>query len=95
MSISPKTIFQRIVFDAALLVSALMFPLWCALALAFVGLFLFEQFYEIVLLGLMIDAVYGVPLPLLHLPALYTIFASALFLLALPLRKRIRYYRAI
>jgi NAD(P)H-hydrate repair Nnr-like enzyme with NAD(P)H-hydrate epimerase domain len=51
----------------------------------------FENYFEIILFGVLIDALYGTGASsIFHVPIAYTVFAITMFLLSIPLRKRIR-----
>lgn len=52
---------KRILFDIILFLSVFLFPWWVATILAFVGIFLFTQFYEFIGVGIIIYALYAIP----------------------------------
>ncbi len=66
--------------------SAVLLPWWCAAALCVIALFYFESFYEMIFAGLLMDSLYGT--------SLYATSAStALFLLSIYLKKRLKFQR--
>ena len=63
---------------------------WCA---AIVLLFYFPIYYEIILWGVMYDALYGMALPeFWNVRYIFTIASIALFLISFFLRKRLTVY---
>ncbi len=52
---------QRLVANTALLISVLYLPWWITVALAVVGLFSFNRFFELIIFMLVIDLLYGAP----------------------------------
>jgi hypothetical protein len=52
---------KRFLADAFLFVSALFLPWWVTLPAAFAFFFAFESFYEVLLVALFLDALYGIP----------------------------------
>lgn len=49
----------RVIADIALLVAVVTLPWWAASILAIVAAFYFNKFYEILLLGICMDVLYG------------------------------------
>ncbi|TSC58241.1 MAG: hypothetical protein Greene041679_142 [Parcubacteria group bacterium Greene0416_79] len=54
---------KRFLADAFLFIGALFLPWWVTLPVGFLFFFLFEPFYEVLLLAFFLDALYGVPTP--------------------------------
>ena len=80
---------KRIIFDLVLLGSVFYTPWWIIGMLAFIGAFLFPLFYEIIILGILVDILYGGPS--LPLSGTYGILASIIiFLVATYTRKAVR-----
>lgn len=76
-----------------LLAAALLPPLLTALLACIAALF-FPRFWEAVLVGLFLDALYGVPLPrLLGFQFIYTLALGAALFVLERLKKSVRLYR--
>jgi hypothetical protein len=52
---------MRVVFDIVLFLSLFIVPWWLSLSVALVGVFFFSRFYEIIIAGVVVDILYGVP----------------------------------
>lgn len=50
---------NRIIFDIILLGAIFYMPWWVVAPLAFIGVFLWPMYYEIILFGLLADILYG------------------------------------
>lgn len=83
---------RRVILDAVLIIGAITAPPWLTIAIALVGLFTFEKFYEIVAVGFIIDGLYGMKTPLLFVPLFYTIVSGCLLIASVFLRKHLRFY---
>lgn len=53
---------KRICADILIFISIFSFPFWVSLVLIAIALFYFKNFYEALAAGVMIDALYGIPL---------------------------------
>ena len=85
--------FKRVLADLILFAAALLFPWWLPAMLGCVGLFLFTNFYEIVGVGIILDALYGMPgSGVFTLPLWYTSGGLLLFVLVHLLKKRLKFY---
>lgn len=74
----------RILTDVLFFGSVLFLPWWITLFIGILGLIFLENFWEIIVGGLLIDLVYGTPLPHLFSFELWgTVITSILFLLRL------------
>lgn len=84
-------IFFRIGIDALLFVSIFIAPSWVTIGIAVLSTFFFHRFYEIVIAGLIIDAVY---LPTFGgiVPAPATFSAIVLYALLAFWKPRLRAY---
>ncbi len=83
---------KRVFLDIVLFIGAFIAPPWLALLVALFGLFLFENFYEIFAVGLIVDGLYGTKTLVLFIPLLYTVFSGLLFVATAFLRKHLRFY---
>ncbi len=57
---------KRIIFNFVLLAAIFYTPWWIATPLAFCGAFLFNPYYEVIALGVVIDLLYGTSASALH-----------------------------
>jgi hypothetical protein len=81
----------RVIAAIALCVCILFLPWWFVVIALIAAALYFETYFEIILFGVVIDSLYGVGVySLFHIPITYTVFGIVVFLLSLPLRKRIR-----
>jgi len=54
-----SNILPRILVDLILLISVFVFPFWVTVILSLIAIFLFKDFFEIMILFFVIDIVYG------------------------------------
>lgn len=77
----------------ALLTSLLWGFWWLTWVLAIVSLFIFTSYYEIIILGIAYDALYGLPIPQFYnFPYIFTLSSIILFLFAQFLRGKLIAY---
>lgn len=82
---SSKTLL-RILIAIAIFLSAILMPWWVTVILAVISV-LMNPAEEIILVGLLVDVLYGAPfIPMLGIEFAGTILACALYLLGYPLR---------
>ena len=82
---------KRIIADGVLCLSIFFLPWWVTLVLSTLFFFFFDQFYELLIAAYLTDLLFGVRLErFLGFPFLMTLVASALFVLLLSLRERMR-----
>ena len=82
----------RILIDILLLFGIFMAPFWLTFLGALICLFVFENFYEIIIMGIIFDSLYGIPIRFISLPAIYTLSASILFIARAFLKKHLKFY---
>lgn len=80
-------LWKRLAFDLCLVAAVCWFPWWVSLALATAVFFTFSDFFELILVGLMIDTLYAPHQTFSVLSYKYFLFSTALFFL-LSLAKR-------
>ncbi len=83
----------RIFFDALFLVSIFILPWWVTVAFMIVFMFIFEEYFEIMIFGIMFDVVYGVPGIFPFSAYIFTISSIVFYLFIHYLKKRIIIYR--
>jgi hypothetical protein len=52
---------KRIIFDIVLFISVFVFPWWVSISLAFVGIFVFKDFYEFIITDVIIYSLFAIP----------------------------------
>lgn len=83
---------RRILADLVLFILIFTSPWWAAFLLGILFLFMFENFYEFLVLGFILDNLYGTGGRVLPVPVLYTLLSMALFCTASPLKRRLKFY---
>ncbi len=84
---------KRILSVAIMFLSILLGYWWITWIMAIIFLFFFRSYYEIILWGIMYDALYGLPLPMFYNTGhVFTIFSIIILLLVFYLRKRLIIY---
>jgi hypothetical protein len=64
-------VMKRVIFDIGLLISVLVLPWWITFIFLFIGIFAFNQYYEFIIIGAIMFAIYS---PLEH-----NLFSSPIF----------------
>lgn len=83
---------KRVIFSTVLIISALVLPWWIGVLLSLAGLFYFNNLYEVFVVGLILDSIYGSQLVLLNIEYTMTLFAIVIFLATTALKKRLFMY---
>ncbi len=84
---------KRTIATVALFLSVFFLPWWITVLLAIVGILFIQNFYEVVVAGLLIDLLYGTDTSLFFgFSAVFTIGALALVVLGERFKKNIRLY---
>lgn len=85
--------YKRIIFDIVLFLSLFITPWWASFAIAFAGIFFFNDFYEIIALGFIMDIVYGTPnVSVMGVRFINSFAAIALLAGGTFIKNRIRFY---
>lgn len=64
---------KRVLYGAFLIISAFILPWWIPVIFSLIGIFYFDNLYEIIFVGLIIDTLYGANLSLAGLDIVFTI----------------------
>jgi hypothetical protein len=83
----------RIFIDIILILSIFYFPWWVTALFALSGIFIFKNFYESIIAGFLIDALYGTKTS--EFAGVWFVFTASFFLLYIlstRLKKNIRIY---
>ena len=89
------SLWLRIVMNIALAGSILFLPWWFTVLLATVHIFMFQA-YEIIVWGFVADTLYGAPVALYYnIEFLFTLFFVVLVIIAVPLKRRLIFYRSL
>ncbi len=80
---------RRVLINSAILVSFFVLPWWFSALVALAALFLVENFWEIILWGLLFDVFYGVHGGIYNTFYFGTAAAVVFYAVSIPVRKRI------
>jgi hypothetical protein len=80
----------RIFFNIILFLSVFFLPWWISILLGLIFVFIFSEYYEIIVLGLLLDSLYSETGSFKS--ALFTLAAVVVFIVAFEIRKRMRIY---
>lgn len=69
----------------------LFFPWWVVTGLILIGIFLFEAFYEAIVIALFLDTLYGMTVPSLFRTYLFTISISIVFLVSFWIKEHLSF----
>ncbi|MSR73039.1 hypothetical protein EXS61_00300 [Candidatus Parcubacteria bacterium] len=83
-------LFLRIFVDIVILIGIFLFPAWIFIILSLIGVFYFHRYYEILLVGLMVDSLYNSHI--LFSGFFYTITSILIFLISFEIKKRLKFY---
>ncbi len=73
---------KRVLYGAFLIISAFILPWWIPVIFSLIGIFYFDNLYEVIFVGLIIDVLYGSNLSLAGLDIVFTISLTiALYIL--------------
>jgi len=85
-------VIKRVVASAGVFVSFLFLPWWVALLLGVLGTFYFSRYYEIIILGIFIDVIYGAPEPsFIPFTLFFTAISIALYTLIRITKTKLRH----
>lgn len=80
---------SRIIFGVLLIFMAFLLPWWMVFILALLGLFYFENLYEVILVGLILDSLYKLPFTLWGFEFIFTLFFIIAMYLIIKFRKNL------
>ncbi len=84
--------WQRILADIFIIISALVAPWWITVILVFFGLIYFESYIEAFFIGAIIDAIYSTAnTTILGLHYFFAIFFIVIYFILLRLKKSVRF----
>jgi hypothetical protein len=88
-----KTIYiKRAIFDILLFVAVLFFPWWCFIFFAILGGVLFKNYFEMLIAGFFMDALYGTEAISFHgFRLFFTLAISVLFFSVDALKSKLRF----
>jgi len=83
----------RILIDILFIFSIFLLPWWLTFLLLIIPLFYFSFYFEIIIFGIFVDALFAVPTNFIfEFQFVLTLFTTVLFFLVYILKKRMRYY---
>lgn len=84
---------KRVIFDVVLFLSIFLMPWWITLILAIVGHFLFKNFYEFIISGIIFYALFSFPsVRIISSPIWYSLILIILFLSIREFKKFVIFY---
>jgi hypothetical protein len=84
----------RFIVDSIIIVSAFLFPWWVAMIFALIAVFYFTSYYEIVVLGIIIDSLYNASVPhFLGFHYMLTLVSIIVLFISMYIRERLRFYK--
>ena len=87
---------SRFITDVVLIALLIFLPWWVALVGAFVLLFLYDRPIESIIIALFVDVLYApVRIMGISFTLLFTVLFLILYMLAIPAKKRLRYYHRL
>ncbi len=85
--------WKRILVDIVLLLGIFWLPWWIVFLAGIVCLFIFKSFYEVIILGLLIDSLYNAPVAqFYHFHFVITIVALIFFIISVIVKNKLRFY---
>ena len=85
---------KRVIFDTVLFIAVFILPWWITIPLAIIGLFVFNDFYEFIIVGIIIFAVFRAPGDkIITSPLWYSLITLILFFGIQQLKKVIIFYK--
>ena len=83
----------RIIFDAVLFLIIVFSYWWAAAAVALLGLFIFKNYYEIIIVGILLDVLYGIGTVEPHYSQFkFTIASVISYAASIPIKRTTRFY---
>jgi len=85
---------KRVFFDILLLLSVFLLPWWVTTVLVLAGVFIFREFYELLVVGVMMYSIYRIPGPaVISSPIWFPIILIAIYLGTQALRRYMILYK--
>ncbi len=83
---------KRVICDVILFCLVFLLPWWVSLILGLIFALSFENYYELLFLGIFIDSLYTTPLAFYHhFQFVISLFCAIVLLILVPLRKQLRF----
>ena len=80
---------KRVFFGILLILSAFIFPRWISVALVYFGELYFDNLYEAIVVGLIIDLTYGAGIEIYGFTLIFTFVLTLMLYILSIVRKRI------
>ena len=85
---------KRVFFDILLFLAVLFLPWWVGVLLAVVGLFVFNNFYEYLIFGVIVFVLYSTPSNrIISSPVYYSLILTLSFVLIETIKRNIIFYK--
>jgi len=86
---------KRVTYDVLLFISLLTLPWWVTLSLAFIGLFIFTQFYEFILASILMFSLFRISSSMIIAqPLWFFVFVSITYVVIQLVRRYIILYKS-
>jgi hypothetical protein len=79
----------RILYGLFIILCAFLAPWWVSTVFSILGLFYFEKLFEVIVVGIIIDSLYGANLEIFHFNFIFTLIFIILFYGISHLRKNL------
>lgn len=85
---------KRVIFDVILFISVFVLPWWVSALLLFVGIFIFNNFYEFIVSSVIVYSLYSIPSDrLITSPIFFSLTIIILYILIQSIRNNIILYK--
>lgn len=85
---------KRVIFDVILFISVFVLPWWVSALLLFVGIFIFNNFYEFIVFSVIVFSLYSIPSDrLITSPIFFSLTIIILYILIQSIRNNIILYK--
>jgi hypothetical protein len=85
---------KRVIFDIILFISVFIFPWWISILLVFVGIFMFNNFYEFIIASVIVYSLYAIEGDrLISSPIFYSLIIITLYIVIQIIRSNIILYK--
>lgn len=85
---------RRVIFDIGLFISIFIFPWWFSVLLILIGIFTFSNFYEFIVVGVIIFSLYSIPGDrIISSPIIFSLGIILLYVIIQSIRNNIILYK--
>ncbi len=85
--------WRRLIFDIILVSTIFFLPWWVSVMLGVIAAFIFHDFYELVVVGVIIDSLYNASIPrFYHFQFVVSVSLVVIFILIQYIKPKLRFY---